>query len=122
MEKILPDRLPEVIFSTSDPSLSKQLSKLQSKGLIRKIAPRIYTPNLDDLAERIIRRNLYTILGALYPGALLSHRSALEFQPPKTGHIFLTYSYTKKIGLPGVILSFLEGHGPIEGDNPLAGN
>ncbi|MBX9450185.1 MAG: hypothetical protein KL787_10915 [Taibaiella sp.] len=34
---------------------------------------------------------------------------------------FLTYTYTKKIQLPGITLNFLEGNGPIEGDNPFAG-
>jgi len=52
---------------------------------------------------------------------MLSHRSALEFQPTSAGHIFLTYTYTKKINLPGITLRFMEGHGPIEGDNPFSG-
>jgi len=30
-------------------------------------------------------------------------------------------SYTKKINLPGVVLRFVQGPGPIEGDNPLSG-
>jgi hypothetical protein len=45
----------------------------------------------------------------------------LEFQPTTTGNIFITYTYTKKINLPGVTLRFIEGHGRIEGDNPLSG-
>jgi len=53
---------------------------------------------------------------------LLSHRSALEFKPTLSGHIFLTYSNTKKVELPGIVISFLKGTGPIEGDNPIAGN
>jgi Fic family protein len=57
----------------------------------------------------------------LYPKAVLSHRSAIEFKPTSAGYIFVTYSYTKKISLPGVTVSFIEGQGPIEGDNPLSG-
>jgi Fic family protein len=121
VEKILPIHLQEVIFGSSDSSLSKQISKLEKQGKIKKIAPRIYSSNLEAPHEEIIRRNLFQILGNLYPGALLSHRSAFEFQPTKAGIIFLTYSYTKKIKLPGIILSFLEGHKPIEGDNPVSG-
>jgi len=71
--------------------------------------------------EEIIKRNLFRILGKLYPGALLSHRSAFEFQPTKAGHIFLTYTYTKKIKLPGITLRFLQGHKAINGDNVLSG-
>lgn len=122
MENILPIRLQEVVFSSSDSKLSKQISKLSAAGKLRKIATRIYSPNFTDSAEIIIRRNLFAILGKLYPGSVLSHRSALEFQPTSAGHIFLTYTYTKKINLPGVTLRFMQGHGKIEGDNPLSGN
>ncbi|MCC6725086.1 MAG: Fic family protein [Saprospiraceae bacterium] len=121
MENILPIHLQEIIFSSSDSAVSKQVSKLEKAGKIRKIAARIYSPNFTDSPETLVRRNLFTILGRLYPGAVLSHRSALEFQPTAAGHIFLTYSYTKKIPLPGIMLRFLEGHGHIEGDNPLSG-
>lgn len=121
MENILPIHLQEVVFSSSHPQVSKQISKLEKLEKLRKIASRIYTPNFVDSPEIIIRRNLFTILGKLYPGAMLSHRSALEFQPTSAGHIFLTYSYTKKINLPGITLRFMEGPAPIEGDNRFSG-
>ncbi len=121
MENILPIHLQEIIFSSSDKLVSKQLSKLEKAGKIRKIAARIYTPNFTDSPETLVRRNLFTILGRLYPGAVLSHRSALEFQPTTAGHVFLTYTYTKKIPLPGITLRFMQGHVHIEDDNPLSG-
>lgn len=121
MESILPLHLQEVIFSSSDSQVSKQISKLAKAEKLRKIAPRIYTPNFTDSPETIIRRNLFAILGKLYPGAILSHRSALEFQPTSAGHIFLTYTYTKKISLPGITLRFMEGPAPIIGDNRFSG-
>ena len=121
MENILPIHLQEIIFASSDTSVSKQISKLEKAGKLRKIAARIYTPNFSDSPETVIRRNLFAILGKLYPDAVLSHRSALEFQPTSSGHIFLTYSYSKKIPLPGITLRFMQGHGAIQGDNPLSG-
>ena len=121
MENILPIHLQEVVFSSSDSKFSKQISKLEKAGKLRKIAARIYSPNFTDSPEAIVRRNLFAILGKLYPGSMLSHRSALEFKPTSAGHIFLTYTYTKKINLPGITLRFMEGHGPIEGDNPFSG-
>jgi hypothetical protein len=121
VEKILPTHLQEVVFSSSDSSYSRQISQLEKERKLRKIAPRIYTPNFEESSETIIRRNLFTVLGKLYPGALLSHRSALEFKPTSANHLFLTYTYTKKINLPGIVLRFMEGPGPIAGDNPLSG-
>lgn len=121
MEKKLPLHLQEVICSSQDPKISNQVRKLLKAGLIRKIAPRVYTSNWEEPIEGIIRRNLFQILGILYPGAQMSHRSAFEFQPTKTGQLFLTTSYTKKISLPGVTLQFLEGHPPIDGDPKFFG-
>ena len=121
MEKNIDILLNEVIFGTSDKKLSRQISKLEKQGKIKKIAPRLYTSNLDEPKEVIIKRNLLTILGNLYPGAILSHRSAFEYKPTEAGHIFLTHTYTKKVNLPGVIIRFLEGNGPIEGDNKIFG-
>jgi len=121
MENILSIHLQEIIFSSSDQKISKQISKLEKNGKIRKIAQRIYSSNLIDLPEAIIRRNLFIVLGKLYPGAILSHRSAFEFEPTNEGHIFLTYSYTKKVNLAGIIIRFLEGHKALPGDNLISG-
>lgn len=121
MEKNNPVHLQEVICSSKDPKISKQITKLLSAGVIRKIAPRVYSSNLDEPIETILRRNLFQILGKIYPGTLLSHRSAFEFQPTKTGKIFLTTSYTKKIKLPGITIHFISGPTPIAGDHKFTG-
>lgn len=116
MEKYTP--LPEVLIASSDKKESARLTSLKQKGTIRKIAPRVYTSNLTDAEENIIRRNLYKILGMLYPGALISHRSAFEIRPSAEGHFYLTYKYTKNISLPGLQLHLLEGPGPLAEDIP----
>jgi hypothetical protein len=51
---------------------------------------------MDEPVEVIVRRNLFNISGNLYSETMLSHRSAFEFIPTKTGQIFLTTSYIKK--------------------------
>lgn len=119
MEKNIPLHLQEVIFATSDLAESKQLSKLVKQGAIRKIAPKIYTSNLNDTPQDIIKRNLFMILGRLYPKAVISHRSAFEFAPTSSGHIFLTYTYTKNISLPGVTIHLMEGKDGLEEDVPF---
>lgn len=121
MENNIPIHLQEIIFATSDIALNRQLRKLENEGQIKKIAPRIYTSNFNESEEIIIRRNIFTILGKLYPGAILSHRSALEFKPTTANQIFVTYSYTKKIDLPGISIRFMEGMPAVEGDNPFSG-
>ena len=119
MEKNIPLHLQDIIFGSSDPAISGQISRYVREGKLKKIAPRLYTGKLNDSAAEIIRRNLFNILGTLYKGAVLSHRSAFEYRPTESGMLFLTYTYTKKIELPGVTLSFIAGHGPIEGDTRM---
>lgn len=121
MENNVPIHLQEIIFTSSDTAISRQLLKLAETGQIKKIAPRIYTSNFYEPKDVIIRRNIFTILGKLYPGAVLSHRSALEFKPTTANQIFVTYTYTKKIELPGITIRFMEGMPAIEGDNPFSG-
>ena len=56
------DTQKEIIFGSSDPNISRVLSKKEKEGELRKVAPRIYTTNLVDSLENIVRRNLMDIL------------------------------------------------------------
>src|SRR5690606_31217393 len=119
MEKITPSRIQEILFSSSDRGESRRITALLKDGGIRKIAPRIYSPNFSDEPAAIIKRNWYRVLSNLYPDAILSHRSALESKPTKNGHIYLTYILTKNVELPALTIHFLKGLSLIEGDNPF---
>lgn len=116
---ILEKNLPEIVFSTSDRARSQRISRLVKAGRLCKIAPRVYTSNFAEDPSQLVKRNLYPILGKLFPGALVSHRSALEGCPTDAGDIFLTYTYTKNIALPGVRVHLMKGHGPLPTDMPF---
>ncbi len=113
-------RLQEIIVGSKDKS--KETGKLEKEGLIKKIAPRLYTSNMAEASEIIVRRNWYRILSELYPEAFLSHRSALERMPTKESNIYLTYTYTDITELPGITIHFLKGHAPITDDELFFGN
>ena len=119
MGKTPPSKIQEIIFASSEKKESKRISALLKENLIKNIASRIYTSNLEEEPAIIIKRNWFHILSHLFPKALLSHRSALEFKPTSEGHIFLTYSYPSNIQLPGLTVHLLKGPSPIEGDNPF---
>jgi len=120
MKKNIHTDLPQIIFGSPDSAVSRRINQLEKSGNIRKIAPRLYTSNLKDSPKDIVKRNLFTVLGGLFEGAVLSHRSALEFQPTETDDIFVTYKYTRKTKLAGITVNFLKGQGAIAGDNLLA--
>ena len=113
------ERLPEILVANGDKKYSYYLSALAKKGQIRRIAPKIYTSNLTDSDENIVRRNLFLILGRLFPEAVVSHRSAFEMKPTASGDFFLTYKYTKKVRLSGVIVHLLEGASGQKEDTPF---
>lgn len=121
MKKNIPIHLQEIIYGSADSVISRRISNWESEGIVRKIASRLYTSNLEDLPADIIKRNIFPILGNLYPGAVLSHRSAFEFAPTASGQIFVTYKYTKKVRLPGITIRFMEGVPAIHGDTTFSG-
>lgn len=116
------DTSNEIIFGSSDPNISRVISKKEKNGELRKVAPRIYTTNLVDSLENIVRRNLMDILVYRYPDALISHRSAKEMRPTATGDFFLTYSTSRRVtDLPGIILNFIKGPKASSRDIPFMG-
>lgn len=120
MDKDTPLHLQEIIFSSSEPHVSRAISHLVKEGKLKKIAPKIFTSNLEEDPAEIIQRNRFKIIGHLYPGILLSHRSAFEFKPTASGDIFLTFTYDRKVKLPGITLNIAKGHGVLAGDYPFA--
>lgn len=112
----------EIIMATSDKTETAKKTAMRKNGELRKIAPKIYTTNMDEDSEVIVKRNLFYILGQLYPNAVISHRSAFELKPTENGDIYLTYKYSKIVSLPGVNVHLLEGPAGTENDRPFIGN
>lgn len=111
------DTVKEIIFASSDPNISRQISTLEKEGKLKKIAPRLYTSNTIDSVENIIKRNLIDILVWRYPNAVISHRSAKEMRPTSSGEFFLTTTHNKRItDLPGITINLLKGPAACEGD------
>ncbi|VAW56965.1 hypothetical protein MNBD_GAMMA07-2573 [hydrothermal vent metagenome] len=101
--------LPEIVFSSANTVESKRISRLKSAGRLIKIAPKIYTSNLKSSPESVIRHHWHKIISHLFPGAILSHRTALNHGDIIDNTIFLTYRYAKKINLPGLTVRLLKG-------------
>ncbi len=106
------------MVSSDNQALANAISEAVKNKQLRKVYANVYTDNLVDSLENIVAQNLYPILGALYPKAVISHRSAIE-AGPKNNQIFLTYKYTKKVSLPGMVVHLLEGPEPLADDSPF---
>lgn len=112
----------EIVMATSDKRESARRTEMKKNGSLRKIAPKVYTTNMEDAPEDIIRRNLFYVLGQLYPHAVISHRSAYEMKPTDSGDFFLTYTYTKNVSLPGITIHLIQGPTGTENDIPFIEN
>lgn len=108
--KQLVDLNKEIVFASSDSEISHQISRLVKMERLRKIAPKIYSPNMLDSPEAIVKRNILGILNWRFPNAIISHRSACEMRLTPAGNFFLTGSYSRKItDLPGVTIYMMKG-------------
>lgn len=110
---------PEVFLS--DASVSQAVSRGVAAGRIRRLAPRLYTGNTADPPDEVVRRNRWQVVGLLYPGAVVSHRTAFLGGPASDGTVFLTGDYNRLQELPGLTISLRSGPGPLEGDRRFLG-
>ncbi len=119
--KELVDLTKEIVFASSDPDVSHAISRLVKQEKLRKIAPRLYTTNLIDSPESIVRRNILNILMWRFPGTIISHRSAREMRLTANGYFFLTGTFNKKVtDLPGVVI--VVSKGPAADQNDMTFN
>lgn len=119
MARFSPDEQPEVFLSHRD--ISHHVSRAVSEGRLRKLGPRLYTPNVNDDPSDVVGRNRWQIVALLFPGAVVSHRTALEGQPAPDGSVFLTGTYDRLVELPGLTVSLRKGPGPLDGDQAFVG-
>ena len=80
--------------------------KLSKEGKLIKLAMGVYTSIAEqEKLERALNLNWALIVKHLFPNAVLSYRTALEFRPSPQGYIFL--SSAKKKG-PFIITLWLD--------------
>ncbi|MBF0093995.1 MAG: Fic family protein [Alphaproteobacteria bacterium] len=111
------DLLPEAFVSGTE--ISREVSRAMKAGRLRKLASRLYTRNLTDPPEAVVKRNLWGIVAGYFPGALIADRTALENAPAEDGSVCLVAGHGKDITLPGHVLRPRRGIGPQPGDRPF---
>ncbi|WP_333604805.1 Fic family protein [Novosphingobium sp.] len=111
--------LPEVFVS--DAVISKAVYEAVERGQLRKLGSRLYTRNLEEDPERLVRRNWYYLVTAYYPDALIADRTALENKPADDGSVFLISQKKRETALPGIVFRPRAGAGPLESDRPFIG-
>jgi hypothetical protein len=111
--------MPEAFVSSSE--LATAVSREIKAGRLRKLASRLYTRNLKEPPEKIVQRNLWPLVAAYLPNALIADRTALENRPAADGSVFLIADHKRNIVMPGVTLRPRKGAPPLESDRPFIG-
>lgn len=114
------DEQPEVFATTTRTSPAVQ--RAVADGRLRKVAGRLYTRNLAEPLEQVVRRNWSRVAAHYFPGAVIVDRSGIEAQPSADGSLFLDagpdYAGRRPVRLPGLALLPRRGPGPVPGDMP----
>ena len=112
-----PPTWPTVFLSSAD--ISARVRRDVAAGALREIGLRLYTTNLDEPLEAVVRRHLWRIVSLLAPEATISARTALEARPAEDGSVFLTGPARYERNLPGLRLRMSKGPAPLESDRPF---
>ena len=112
--------LPE-IFIPEDP---RWASRAAARGEIRRLARGLYSTNLQEPAEQLVRRRWYDVAALYFPQAVVVDRSAVLSGPASDGSLFLDSgpapARPRPVKLPGLTLRPRSGPGPVEGDIEFA--
>lgn len=113
------ENLSEVFVS--DATITKLVSASVRRGELRKLGSRLYTRNLDEEPEGLVKRNWYHLIAAYYPDALITDRTGLENRPADDGSICFISEKKRDTKLPGIVFRPRNGPPALESDRPFVG-
>ena len=113
--------LPPVLFPGKNSTERRWLAGLKAEGRIRSAGSRLYVSVPESQTEATLRASWSAIVDRLFPDALITHRTALEFKPSPSGEIFITATGNREVRYPGLVLRFVRGPGPLPDDPPFLG-
>ena len=110
-----------LLYVELSPAQIRATQRRLREGALKRIAAGVVTSLPEEAWPALIARERIRILAALYPKAVMGPRSAFHGGVPSDGMMYLTYSYTKRVDLPGMTVQLVAGHGPAQGDTQMMG-
>lgn len=96
---------------------SKRLHREAAQGKCRRIAKAAYTTDMHSPLPAIIQHHWMSLVTHMLPGAILSHRTAIELKPYNNS-VYVTGRRRQNIHLPGLTIRSVEGNMEL-GTEPL---
>lgn len=110
--------LKDFYFASSDPTLRARRRKLEGRGEIRKIGPKVYSSIMDDDdLKKCLTFQWPIIVKKLYPDTIVSFRTAFDYKPSPNGNIFLTAKLNKVVKMGPIQFIFIKGPEKLESDH-----
>lgn len=111
------------MVATLSPTEGRALQRRAKAGEVQRLHAGVYLvcgPTHDEM-QACVQRNWQRIAGAIVPGGVISHISAMTTGLLSDGRLTLSHPtmYRKTVVLPGLILVLIHGPGPLAGDMPL---
>lgn len=123
MAELATKRLDEILVTRrAESSQARAIQRRAAAGELVSVASGVYLREKEPQAQAaIVRRNWSRVLGALVPGGVVSHRSAMAGGITTDHQLILSHprSYNKKIDLPGLTAYVVKGPSSLPGDMPL---
>lgn len=120
-----PTQGPLVLHAELSPAQKRAVQRDVVAGKLRRIVTGMASTLPQSDWPALIARERLRVLAALFPGALLSHRSAWQGgQPdgsPGAQWIHLTAGSKRSVQLPGLTVMLWKGPPPAAGDSPMLG-
>ncbi len=101
------------------PAQQRAVQRRVAAGELNRVRAGMATPLPPAEWPALFRREKARVLAALFPGAVVSHRSAFDGMAGAT--VYLVGRYARVVELPGLRVVISRGPGPVEGDLPIQG-
>lgn len=110
-----------LLYAEMTPAEVRAAQRQLKAGRLHRIAAGVLTPWPQESWPGLVARERIRLLAALYPGAVVGPKSAFFGGLPHDGVMYLSYSYTKRVALPGMTVQLIQGPGASQGDTPMMG-
>lgn len=111
-----------ILYPELTPAQIRTVQRGLKQGQLRRIAPGVVTSAPEESWPALLARERIRLLAALYPDAVIGPATAFRGgMPDEQGLMILSYTYAKRVNLPGLAVKLVKGSGPAQGDMPMMG-
>ena len=110
-----------LLYAERSPAEVRTAQRPLRAGTLNRIVPGVVTSRRSEEWPSLIARDRIRVLAALFPGAVIGFRSAFHGGVPVDGLMHLTFTWMRKVELPGLTVQLIKGPPKAPGDAPMMG-